>query len=424
MYFESFLFMCNYGTQKNMDFDIELAKCKSTEETIKLKDTKKVDLYQFILHLYIQQFYSIDLRSSFMSREEWPVNRHESNNDRRMKSRTADEINFMNFITKNLDEIISLFLNEKATNQNELISEEILQALNFILEGTIDSNMQTVLPFNVLLKQPIVQSKMNEGKVYAKNLITFLKSFLDINPFGLNSCLRSGKRISPTYLGGSNDPRKAGKIVTNSLFAPTSDFLIFMSQVVKQTLIESSETFKDAGLHIDKCLYSYIYILQSLRSCAIKKCRKTLLFIGPTQRTVTVDSCAECIIVTVCRRIIIRNCSMCTFYLLTPSSPILLTGCDNIKFAPFNSWYANIDDDAKWSGLSDRLNLWDKPIVVTSNQSLINGQHWSLMDSKEFNLVTVPVDTQINRNILNSTGLIGKANVSFNIFLIKFEVKD
>jgi hypothetical protein len=85
------------------------------------------------------------------------VNRHEGNSSR--KSKGIDEMNFMNFITKNLDEIISLFLNDKAANQNDIISEEILQAFNFILEGSID-NMQTVLKFNILLKQPLVQSKI------------------------------------------------------------------------------------------------------------------------------------------------------------------------------------------------------------------------------------------------------------------------
>jgi len=65
----------------------------------------------------------------------------------------------MNFITKNLDEIISLFLAEKATNQNDIISDEIIQALNFLLEGTTD-NYHSILPFNILIKQPSVQSKM------------------------------------------------------------------------------------------------------------------------------------------------------------------------------------------------------------------------------------------------------------------------
>ena len=50
-------------------------------------------------------------------------------------------------------------MNDKAANQNDLISEEILQAFNFILEGSID-NMQSILKFNMLLKQPLVQSKI------------------------------------------------------------------------------------------------------------------------------------------------------------------------------------------------------------------------------------------------------------------------
>jgi len=85
------------------------------------------------------------------------VNRNEGH-DRR-KSKTMDELNFMNFIIKNLDEIISLFLADKSASQNDLISEEILQAFNFILEGSLD-NMQSVLKFSVFLKQPLVQAKL------------------------------------------------------------------------------------------------------------------------------------------------------------------------------------------------------------------------------------------------------------------------
>lgn len=85
------------------------------------------------------------------------MNRREGT-DRR-KSKTMDEVNFMNFIIKNLDEIISLFLTDKSANQNDLINEEILQALNFIFEGSID-DMQTILKFNFLLKQPLIQAKI------------------------------------------------------------------------------------------------------------------------------------------------------------------------------------------------------------------------------------------------------------------------
>ena len=48
---------------------------------------------------------------------------------------------------------------DKTTNQNDLVSEEILQALNFILEGSVD-NMQTKLTFSEFLKHPVVLSRI------------------------------------------------------------------------------------------------------------------------------------------------------------------------------------------------------------------------------------------------------------------------
>lgn len=62
--------------------------------------------------------------------------------------------------------------------------------------------------------------------MYVKNLVIFLKNYIEMNPFGLNSCLRNGKRISATYLGGSTDPKKYGKIITNINSAPKKYFLI------------------------------------------------------------------------------------------------------------------------------------------------------------------------------------------------------
>lgn len=122
----------------------------------------------------------------------------------------------------------------------------------------------------------------------------------------------------------------------------------------------------------------------------------------------------------------IRNCSSCTFFLLTPSSPILLSGCDNIKFAPFNSYYPNIDEDANASGLTSALNLWDKPIVVAPNHhsggagggsassSLQNHHHWSLMDPAEFSLLAVPVDSLPPKGQHNTSELVNRANVTFS----------
>lgn len=109
---------------------------------------------------------------------------------------------------------------------------------------------------------------------------------------------------------------------------------------------------------------------------------------------------------------------MCNFYLLTPTSPILLTGCDNIKFAPYNSTYPGIEEDALTAGISDMINFWDKPIVVTQNQSLI-GLHWSLMNPSDFQVISVPIELDAKLQP-SSNELINKANV---ILLIKDNFK-
>ena len=187
-----------------------------------------------------------------------------------------------------------------------------------------------------------------------------------------------------------------------------------------------SESFRNALLYIDKCMYSYIYILQPLKLASVKKCRKSLILVGPVEKSLTIDSCVECIIVAVCRRVIIRNCSTCSIYLLTPSSPIILSGCDNIRLAPFNSSYPNLVEDAHANGLSDCLNLWDRPIAVVQNQSLV-GLHWSLLSPGDFSLVNVPIDPSfaMARSQISSNELISRANVSkirVFVFFFAFEL--
>lgn len=97
-----------------------------------------------------------------MSREEWPVNRNEGHTTDRRKSRTIDETNFMNFVTKNIEEIICLYVTERTNAQNEIVSDEILQALNFLLEGSLDNYKSVTSLSNLLsvhLKQPVSQSQ-------------------------------------------------------------------------------------------------------------------------------------------------------------------------------------------------------------------------------------------------------------------------
>lgn len=85
---------------------------------------------------------------------------------------------------------------------------------------------------------------------------------------------------------------------------------------------------------------------------------------------------------------------MCTIYMLTPTNPLILSGCDNLKLAPYNSYYPQIENYAFSCGISPQLNLWDKPIVVSQNQ--INASnfhnHWSPLPIDDFCYFSVPIE--------------------------------
>jgi TBCC domain-containing protein 1 len=85
---------------------------------------------------------------------------------------------------------------------------------------------------------------------------------------------------------------------------------------------------------------------------------------------------------------------MCTFYVLTPTNPLILSGCDNLKLAPYNSTYPNIETHALKSGLTEFLNKWDKPIMVSHGQSTSSntGINWIPLPVEDFSLFTVPVE--------------------------------
>ena len=58
--------------------------------------------------------------------------------------------------------------------------------------------------------------------------------------------------------------------------------------------------------------------------------------------------------------------------------------------------------------------------MLTQNPSLINGTHWSIMDPKEFSLISVPVEsTPLNKNLLSANMLIDRANVRFFLLIHK-----
>jgi hypothetical protein len=82
--------------------------------------------------------------------------RNEFSPDKRKKA--LDELNYLNFIIKNLDDLLNLFQFDKTPQNEYLVSDDVLQALDLLFEGSVN-NLQTILPLHSLVKQPILISK-------------------------------------------------------------------------------------------------------------------------------------------------------------------------------------------------------------------------------------------------------------------------
>ena len=82
--------------------------------------------------------------------------RNEFAGDKRKKA--LDEINYLNFIIKNLDDLLNLFQFDKTPQNEYLVNDDVLQALDLLFEGSFN-NLQTILPLHSLVKQPSLISK-------------------------------------------------------------------------------------------------------------------------------------------------------------------------------------------------------------------------------------------------------------------------
>lgn len=83
--------------------------------------------------------------------------------------------------------------------RNSKLSAEALQALSVLLEGTV-SRGRTIHPLHQLLSRAPLQSMAGYSKLSGsyslQQLQSWLSQALTLNPFGMSTCLRSGKKLA------------------------------------------------------------------------------------------------------------------------------------------------------------------------------------------------------------------------------------
>ncbi|XP_026999454.2 TBCC domain-containing protein 1 [Tachysurus fulvidraco] len=376
LYFETFDLLVPRPAEQKLEWAEALSQSLNPRDLDRQRSKLSVDTLQFLLFLYLQQLNRVSLRTSLIG-EEWPSPRSRSpssSSDRDAKissqNKNWDDHAQLTFVQTHLAELLELLSDpgELSSSHQVLrdgtLSSEALQALSVLLEGTV-SRGRTIHPLYRLLSRAPLQAVAGYSKVsrsYSlQKLQSWLHQALTLNPFGMSTCLRSGKKLA--WALQVEGAMKRAKIARNTHMAPPGSRVVLMSQVYKQTLAKDSEKLAGANVKLHRCSEAFIYLLSPLRSVTLDKCRDSTVVLGPVETTVHMQSCENVRLVCVAGRLAVGGSTHCTIHALTPTRPLLLPGNTSLTLGPFHTHYPSLEDHMASVGLAVVPNLWDQPLI-------------------------------------------------------------
>lgn len=403
LYFEIFDNLSVRTPEERLEWSEILSNCATEDEVEKQRNQLSVDTLQFLLFLYIQQLNKISLRTSLIG-EEWPSPRGRPQSPSPTERPSGHNKNWNDdshqaFVWDHMSELLELLLDpEQLTSSfhsthSSLLSRDAVTALGFLIEGTV-SRAKKVYPLHELaLWQPLHAASgfSKSSKTFSLyKLEAWLRACLTTNPFGPSACLKSGKKLAWAHqVEGST---KRAKIACNAHTAPRLHRIVVMSQVYKQTLAKSSETLVGAHVRAHRCNESFIYLLSPLRSMTIEKCRNSTFVLGPVETALHLHDCENLKVIAVCHRLSISSTTGCTFHIMTPSRPLILSGNQTVTFAPFHTHYPMLEDHMARTGLATVPNYWDNPMVVCREGT--DTRVFRLLPPSEFYVFIIPFEME------------------------------
>ncbi|XP_026851937.2 TBCC domain-containing protein 1 isoform X1 [Electrophorus electricus] len=403
LYFETFDLLAPRSPEEKLEWAEALSQCQSPRELDRQRSKLSVDTLHFLLFLYLQQLNRVSLRTSLIG-EEWPSPRSRSPasfSEREAKAsshnKNWDDQAHLTFVQTHLTEILELLAEPGELSssgqppRDGQLLPAALQGLSLLLEGSA-SHGRAVHPLHRLLGRAPFQTQAGYSKLsrsYSlQKLQSWLHQALTLNPFGMSTCLRSGKKLA--WALQVEGTMKRAKIARNTHLAPPGSRVVLMSQLYKQTLAKDSEKLADANVKLHRCNEAFIYLLSPLRSVTLDKCRNSTVVLGPVVTSVHVQSCESVRLVCVAARLAVGASSHCTIHILTPTRPLLLPGNVALTLGPFHTYYPTLEDHMASVGLAVVPNLWDKPLLFGADGPTPDPASYRILPPAEFWPLVVP----------------------------------
>ncbi|XP_026851948.2 TBCC domain-containing protein 1 isoform X2 [Electrophorus electricus] len=388
LYFETFDLLAPRSPEEKLEWAEALSQCQSPRELDRQRS---------------KQLNRVSLRTSLIG-EEWPSPRSRSPasfSEREAKAsshnKNWDDQAHLTFVQTHLTEILELLAEPGELSssgqppRDGQLLPAALQGLSLLLEGSA-SHGRAVHPLHRLLGRAPFQTQAGYSKLsrsYSlQKLQSWLHQALTLNPFGMSTCLRSGKKLA--WALQVEGTMKRAKIARNTHLAPPGSRVVLMSQLYKQTLAKDSEKLADANVKLHRCNEAFIYLLSPLRSVTLDKCRNSTVVLGPVVTSVHVQSCESVRLVCVAARLAVGASSHCTIHILTPTRPLLLPGNVALTLGPFHTYYPTLEDHMASVGLAVVPNLWDKPLLFGADGPTPDPASYRILPPAEFWPLVVP----------------------------------
>lgn len=152
----------------------------------------------------------------------------------------------------------------------------------------------------------------------------------------------------------------------------------FDSQENKVLLLTNEELFqRDVALrNLKNCTIGLKGVMGTLHLTNLENC---IVLSGPVTSSVFVEKCSNCKIVTACQQLRMHTSVKCDIYLHVTSKGIV-EDCTEIRTAPYNLHYDDLEKHLIASSLSRIINNWDSLDDFNWLAPDIPSPNWSILD--------------------------------------------
>ncbi|XP_063676747.1 TBCC domain-containing protein 1-like isoform X1 [Bolinopsis microptera] len=411
LFFESCRHIC-MPTKDTSAWDDRYSACSSEDTKSRMRDKVSVNTVHLALYMYSQNVTLMQTQKFSLRSEEFPT-------DRKAKKKSID----VRFIETFLSDIIKIL--SEPDSKGLPLDKQPMSVANVSSLGVMFTvyTENSIRPLHEVLQQQAHATVCSFSKLTqtynTQQVRTWLLDHMHANPFTSKRCLMHGKtvyqkpgrplrRSSDISLeNGSSNTLTRCRITVNDHETPKEHRLLAMQYVSRQISVLSPETLLNHRVHVTHCNDASIYLLSSMKCVSVKQCSRTTLVTGPVAGTLYLTGCINMRIISIARRVVLRNCHSCKLYILTPTRPLLLAGCNDITLAPYNTYYRGLAGHLSHATFSVVKNFWDQPAspMCLDGGSLLgdSGKVYQKLPPEQFHLFSIPFNTEGT-----TTGLVNK----------------